>query len=431
MLGEGQLSEDQYNGLATSSSGDAVLDAISAKFVRDMAYFGPEYNVTERNYPKLPEVLIGAIRSLNDRYSQARDEATQIRTQADADVANARQAEDMAKQRRDEMQKTLESEQQKFTQDRDNINQQQEKTRDSLTKMSREYTGYQKKSIVEKKQLEQKSEQFKNTIETQRQQLNVLRNPKFESTQGEIRYVMRGGEVVTINLGSADALRPGVTFGVIDRDETRLQDAKVKATIQVTKIRGQHLAEARVVALPALETPIIEGDYIYSPFWAPGRRVKIALAGDIDIDGDKRPDNDALAGLIKAAGAEVTARISANGAIEGKLDATIRFLVIGETPEISGNEAADDAAAATIEAMGNVRAKATELGLTIIPAWKLEAYLKTINDSLTTPLGSAVRGEDFPPEKIPGTSSRLPTDLPELYRRQTEGMQKGNEILRP
>jgi len=43
----------------------------------------------------------------------------------------------------------------------------------------------------------------------------------------------------------------------------------------------------------------------------------------------------------------------------------------------------DGAFATAVEAMGNVRAKATELGLTIIPAWKLEAYLKTINDTLT------------------------------------------------
>ena len=431
MLGEGQFSEDEFNSLANSASGDAVLDKITSQFVQDMAYLGPDVEVFDRNYPKVPTYLVNAIRSRNDRYGQARDEAKQIRSQADSDVANARAAEQMAIQRRDDIQKTLESEQQKFTEDRNRMNQQQEETRDSLTKMSREYTTYQKKSTAEKNQLALKSEQLKNTIETQRQQLNVLRNPKFETTQGEVRYVMAGGNVVTINLGSADALRPGVTFGVIDRDETRLQDAKVKATIQVTKLRGDHLAEARVVARPKLDTPIIEGDLIYSPFWAPGRRVKIALAGDIDIDGDKRPDNDALAGLIKAAGAEVTARISSSGAEEGKLDATIRFLVIGEDPEVTGDEVADEEAARKIAAMGNVRAKATELGLTVIPAWKLQAYLKTLDDTITTPLGSAVRGEDFPPDKIPNSQSRLPTDLPELYRRPTEGIQKDNEILRP
>ena len=45
---------------------------------------------------------------------------------------------------------------------------------------------------------------------------------------------------------------------------------------------------------------------------------------------------------------------------------------------------------------------AIRAGVTVIPAWKLEAYLRTLEDSLTTPLGSAVRGEDFQAERIPG-----------------------------
>ena len=65
------------------------------------------------------------------------------------------------------------------------------------------------------------------------------------------------------------------------------------------------------------------------------------------------------------------------------------------------------------------------------PAWKLQSYLKTIDDTLTTPLGSAVRGSDFPPETRPGTNSRLPTDMAEMYKRQTEGVQQGNKILPP
>jgi hypothetical protein len=432
MLGIGQWTEEEFKSLANSSSGNANLDTIAAQFVQDMAYLGPPVDLADiqtRNYPELPKFLVNAIRSNNDQINDARGEVKQIQTQADADVQNAKQAQAMAETRRDEMQKTLESEQQKFTDDRNRINQQQEETRDSLTKMSREYTNYQKVAKAKEVQLVQKSDQLKNTIETQRQQLNVLRNPKFETTQGEVRYVMATGDVVTINLGSADALRPGVTFGVIAReDATRLQDAEVKATIQVTRVRSQHLAEARVVAFPSLDSPIIEGDLIYSPFWAPGRRVKIALAGDIDIDGDDRPDNQALQGMIKAAGAEVAATISAAGAVEGTLDATIRFLVIGETPEL---DATDDLAAQKIAAMGEVRAKATELGLTVIPAWKLQAYLRTIDDTLTTPLGSAVRADDFPPERIPGPPNRLPTTLPEMYKQDTEKLQKDNTILSP
>ena len=242
---------------------------------------------------------------------------------------------------------------------------------------------------------------------------------------------MQGGNVCTINIGSADALRPGVTFGVIDADETRLQDAKIKSTLQVTKIRGQHLAEARVVARPEISSPIIEDDKIYSPFWAPGQTVKIALAGDIDIDGDGRPDNEQVRGMITSAGAEVAATIGVDGTETGKLDASIRFLVIGEDPDLSKsnvqNRADKERAIATI---GLVRERANELGLTTIPAWKLQAYLKTIDDSVTTPLGSAARAEDFGPVTNI-RASRLPTDLPQIYRTDDTGIQKDNNILRP
>ena len=80
--------------------------------------------------------------------------------------------------------------------------------------------------------------------------------------------------------------------------------------------------------------------------------------------------------------------------------------------------------------MGNVKARAAELGLTIIPVWKLQAYLKTIDDSLTTPLGSAVRGQDFRPETNLGPY-RLPNDRGGLYDIQREGVQQGNRVLPP
>ncbi|MEM0926217.1 MAG: hypothetical protein AAGJ83_09305, partial [Planctomycetota bacterium] len=223
-------------------------------------------------------------------------------------------------------------------------------------------------------------------------------------------------------------------FGVIDGDETRLQDAKVKATIQVTQIQGPHLAQARVVARPEIRNPIIPGDKIYSPFWAPGRVVKIALAGEIDVDGDMRPDNEAIKGQIKAAGAEVAAEISASGVVQGKLDASIRFLVVGDDPNPTDG-ALSDLQAQQVAAMGQVRAKAAELGLTVIPAWKLQNYLRTLDDTLTTPLGSAARADDFPPESDNSRNfSRLPTDVSQMYLQDNEGLQQGNEvsdILRP
>ena len=427
MLGVGGLTEAEFELLSQSSSGDADMEAIGAQYVKDMAYFGPEVDAQSRNYPRLPDYLVDAIRSRNEQYNKARTEATQIRTTSEADVANARAQQQAAETARDDANRKLDNEQKLFAEDRAKMNQDKEEARDSLNKTVQDYNRFRSQANQERTKLSRDNDQLQNTIETQKLRINELLNDQYENTQGEIRYVQDGGRVVTINLGSGDALRPGVTFGVIDRDETRLQDAKVKATIQVTKLMGKHQALARVVARPRISTPIIEGDYVYSPFWAPGRTVKIALAGEIDIDGDDRPDNEALMGMIKAAGAIVAANIPNTGEGIDDLDSSIRFMVIGKEPEVDD----DERNAAAIKTIGTVKARARELGLTVIPAWKLQEYLKTVDDTLTTPLGSAARAEDFPPTTRPGTNSRLPTDVSELYKRQTEGMQLDNTILSP
>lgn len=428
MLGVGGFTQAEIDEMKQNAAEDPEMQAIEEQFARDMSYFGPEVEPQNQNYPALPEYLVNAIRSRNEQYGMARDEATKIRVDADNDIKNARTQQQLAEQQRDDANKKVVTLSQQFDEDRTRMNQEKEDTRDKLTATVQDFDKFRRTSRDQTNQLTQKTRQLQGTIDTQKMQLNELRADKFETTQGEIRYVVAGGNVVTINLGASDALRPGVTFGVIDGDETRLQDAKVKATIQVTQVQGPHLAQARVVARPEIEDPIIPGDKIFSPFWAPGREVKIALAGNIDIDGDGRPDNDAIKGQIRAAGAVVAAEISSTGAITGELDPSIRFMVVGEDPELGGDD--DEQNAQVVATMGNVKARAAELGLTVIPVWKLSAYLKTINDTVTTPLGSAVRGEDFPPEtRI--DSRRLPNDRAGLYDVQMEGMQRGNRVLSP
>ncbi|MDB4393781.1 hypothetical protein N9018_02815 [Rhodopirellula sp.] len=431
MLGVGSFTQAQIDQMKENASDDPDMQTIEEQYAQDMSYFGPEKEASERSYPALPQYLAKAIRQRNGEVTSSRAEETKIRAKATTDVANAQTQQKIAESARDDANKQVVKLSDQFQEDRDRMIQEKEDTKDKLVKNVKEYNSFRQEAVAETNKLTQKANQLQGTIDTQKFQLNELRSDQFETTQGEVRYVARGGNITTINLGSADALRPGITFGVIDADETRLKDAKVKATIQVTQIQGPHLAQARVVAFPEIRNPLIPGDKIFSPFWAPGRVIKIALAGDIDLDGDGRPDNEALKGQIRAAGATVAAEVTAAGGVSGKLDSTIRFMVVGDDPQLSRrpNEA-DDNTVATIEAMGRIRAKASELGLTVIPAWKLQSYLKTLNDTLTTPLGSATRGEDFPPE--PWVSgSRLPNTGAEIYNTPSKRMQQGNKILAP
>ena len=431
MLGVGSFTQAEIDEMKQNASDDADMQAIEEKFATDMSYFGAEVEPQNQNYPKLPEYLVTAIRQQNARVADARESETRITKEKEDAVKNARNLQQLAETARDDASKKVVALSTQFEEDRARINQEKEETKDKLNKTVLDYNTFRRTASDENNRLTQKARQMQGTIDTQKLQLNELRSDQFETTQGVVRFVVRGGNIATINLGSADALRPGITFGVIGGDETRLQDAKVKATIQVTQIQGPHLAQARVIARPEIRNPIIPGDKIFSPFWAPGRDVKIALAGDIDIDGDGRPDNNAIKGQIRAAGATIAAEVSPSGVVQGNLDASIRFMVVGEDPDIGdGDDAAAEANAQAVAAMGAIRAKAAELGLTIIPAWKLQSYLRTIDDTLTTPFGSAARAEDFPPEPMSG-GARLPQTGAEIYNRQVEGVQRGNEILPP
>jgi flagellar biosynthesis GTPase FlhF len=422
MMGIGTISEAEFDVLRQSASGDPEMEAIERRFLEDMAYLGPDVDPQNRNYPALPEYLVNAIRSRNDQYGQARDEASTIRSQAASDVDNARKAEEEAKKNRDAAIQKQQQDNEEFLQARAKMKEDEEKNRDEMTKASLALAAVRKQAADEKAKLEGDLNKNKAIVETQRQELNRLRSDRFENVQGEISYVVPPGRMVHINLGSADSLVVGVQFGVVDVNELNVEEAELKSQIQVIKILGEHSAQARVLGNPSYKNPLVRGDKLYSPFWAPGRKVRIALAGDIDITGDGRSNTEQLKAMIERAGAEVAATISSTGVREGKLDSSVRFLVIGEQPDSSAEPDADAKRSRAMDEISRLKAEATELGITTIPAWKLLEYLKGISDSVTTPLGAGARGTDFAPLPATGMSGRNQSNLlPEIYRNQIEG----------
>ncbi len=415
MLGQGEITEASLQVLRESVDGDADMEDINRRYIQDMSYFGPEVDVASRNYPFLPEYLVNAIRSRTAQYTQALQESITIRSQADSDIDGARKAQKQAESNRDLADQKLESANTAFTEDREKMRKTGEDMKSNLNKTVGDYQLLQRKSQDDRRKFDVAELSYKNTVENQKQELNRLRSDKFENVQGEIQYVIPPGELVLINLGSSDALRAGVQFSVISADAINLQDAPIKATIEVVKVMNANSSRARVIGEASYRDPLIAGDKLYSPLWAPGRKVRIALAGEIDIDGDGRGDTEQLRSMIELAGAEVVAVLSNDGGVE--IDSGVRFLVVGTQPGVGGE--LDAAAEAEI---GRIKALATEKGVTVIPGWKLLAYLKTINDSVTTPLGSAARGKDFAPETdILPSSRRSGSQLSEIYRNQQDG----------
>lgn len=416
MLGVGQLTDAQFEQLRDSVGEDADINAIEQRFAQDMTLLGDEVDPQNRNYPALPEFFATIVRSRNDQYNQAREERDKALQQRDSDVAIARKEKELAEESKQQLNETLDEVTAEFTAAREKMKQDTGELEDKVTNITAQSAKERAEAQQKLAALSSEREKLQSTIDTQKREINEMRHDEFEVAQGEVTHVLREGKLIQINLGSADVLRPGVIFSVLDADATRVADAEPKAQIEVVSVRRDHLSLCKIVSAPALSDPIIPGDKVYSPFWAPGRKVRIAMAGIIDIDGDGKDDSDRVRGMIRMAGAEIAATISPTGAREGELDSGIRFLVVGETPEVADPDDASPATRQQITEIGEVKSEARQLGITILPAWKLVNYLQTISDTVTTPLGSAAKGEDFGPQAPAGTNRRLPSDVSGLYK---------------
>ncbi len=153
----------------------------------------------------------------------------------------------------------------------------------------------------------------------------------FDIADGKIVGVARNN-VVYLNIGSRDGLRTNQTFAVFDKNVNNFEKGEQKAKIEVIRITGTKSADARVTDEDPTN-PITRDDLIVTPTWDPGFRVPIAIAGIIDLDGDGVSDRLQFVRMIENNGGKVVAQHDESGKIIGKLDASTRYLVMGDTPK--------------------------------------------------------------------------------------------------
>ena len=179
--------------------------------------------------------------------------------------------------------------------------------------------------------------------------------------QGKIVEVRNG---IYINLGRADGLRPGVRFGVVNSDESRVADAQPKARIEVVEVisGSEHLSRCKVLS-DRTPITILRGDSIYSPAWQPGRKVEFALAGKLDINGDGIDDRETIKTMIAQNGGLVTMDLPPTGTGSGELSVTTRWLVIGDDFKV-------------LDEGGALESKAKAFGISRIHVDKLLRWLR-------------------------------------------------------
>ncbi len=146
-------------------------------------------------------------------------------------------------------------------------------------------------------------------------------NQVFERPDAMIVSVNAKEQSVNINVGRTDHLRLNIRFGVFKRGETNVHNRTKKGTIAVTRFIGDNLAEARIVD-SNLKDPMLAGDVVFTPTWTPGMQETFVLAGDFDINGDRKPDNDQMRSLVELNG----------GKVQEEVGTDTRYLLMGDAP---------------------------------------------------------------------------------------------------
>lgn len=239
-------------------------------------------------------------------------------------------------------------------------------------------------------------------------ELNVIKKDTPDKYDGRVIGAVAATRTVLLNVGRADGIRPKTTFGVYDADDNNVRTAKKKASVEVTRVLGDHTSEARITETDFIH-PIVNDDYIYSPIWSPGTLLGVALVGEMDFDKDGRDDRDYIRNLIARNGGRVDAEDvkdpggSEDNVMTGKMTVNTRYIIVGDG-ELRGvaNDMLNEAKSLTIERMS-----VSELLDLISPPGRARSVV----------YGGAPKAGDFAPQAKNGVVSSSPGSTTSFRKR--------------
>jgi hypothetical protein len=259
------------------------------------------------------------------------------------------------------------------------------------------------------KRLRTLNDALNETTETIRE----LHKPVFDVPDGKVRWVNQGAGTVWINLGRADQLPLQLSFAVYDAGATDVSTAGKKGSVEVTQLLGDHLAEARIVE-DDMADPILPGDIIHTPIWAPGEKEHFGLTDGMDIDGDGKSDLAQVRNIITAAGGEIDVWLDDKGVRNGRLQTKTRYLVVGTEHNV--NTPPD-----VIEARTNLLRQADELGVRTITLKDLLNKMGYKRQNPVVRYGAAANPADFRARPPEGGVRRSTGNVSEGFRERRPG----------
>jgi hypothetical protein len=219
-----------------------------------------------------------------------------------------------------------------------------------------------KAEIVELKKLVHQLEERHKKVVAKLSPIDLL---AIDRPKGKVAILDRDEAVVYVNLGSADGVKPTLTFSVYAADEGggKRGDER-KAAIAIIKVMDTHLSMARVTERAGPKQALIVGDQLYNPAFDPNYKIHVAVAGIVPFR-DGGPDR--AADFIRALEADnviLDAILKKDEmAIEGEVTPRTDYLILGDMP-VDGE---GEVPARFARELQKLREDAGRCGATIVP----------------------------------------------------------------
>jgi hypothetical protein len=381
------------------------FDSVKTTYEADMKRYGTAIaDETRRFYKNVLEAVAKERDDTAGREADARNQIKDLTAKLEAKEGETDKQIAEFKQKNKQLEEDNASERNKFGQFRLQI---ENANKELMTSLDKQRTDFEAQ-IAER---DGKIKAFETQVTGLQKDVRDLRtqiptdNESFEIADGRISRVNQDG-TVWINVGQADAIHRQVTFNVYDADEHDADRAVKKGSIEVTKISGDHMSEARITQDDPTN-PILRGDNIYSPVWHRGKKLRFAITGTIDFNNDGISDLELARDLIELNGGAVDAYLDDNGKVQGPgMTAHTRYLILGDAPESAIR-------ANMKEGWDEMYKKAHELGVETIT---LDQFLNRMGytpQERAVKLGAGAAAVDFPARsgnarEVPDTETEPP-----------------------
>ncbi len=403
-----QSEAENYKQWIGFQSSDA-FDALQTRYKQDMEKFGGAMDEQSRKYETLLDNIYEENRKLVQNESSSKQEIKDLKARLAAVEA---QKEEQVKKFKAEMDKVAADaakQRTDFEEQRTSMRAENEKIAGQLKQLQK--TQDEEIAKLTKQRIEKDTSiaKLESSIDKYKARLPEV-DPFAQPADGRITWVDQLHRIVWLNLGSADGLRPQVTFSVLAEGLDDAQSAKKKGSIEVTRITDAHMAEARITSDEDTD-PLLPGDRIYSLVWDRGRQVGFAIAGVIDINGDGKDDLEKLKAIIVANNGRVDAAPDDTGKQQGEIQVDTRYLVLGEYPN-------DARHAELSKSWKSLSDDADKLGVETIPLQEFLTLLGWRVEARSVPLGPTASAKDFPAKPEDTDMPRKPQQPTGVFKKR-------------